>query len=57
MDYDLGLPPVATTDLLDHYLSNYFQSSSRFCRKITPIYDVIAEAMQKRYKNISELIA
>ncbi len=29
-DYDLGLPPAATIDLLDHCLSNYFQFDSRF---------------------------
>ncbi len=49
-DYDLGLPPAATIDLLDHCLSNYFQFGSRFYQQIkgtpmgSPISGLIAEA-------------
>ncbi len=33
-DYDLGLPPAGTIDLLDHCLSNYFLFDSRFYQQI-----------------------
>ncbi len=47
MGYDLGLLLAATTDLLDHCLSNNFKFNCRFYHEIydTPIYDLIAEAV------------
>ncbi len=57
-DYDLGLPPAATVDLLDHCLSNYFQFDSRFCQQIkgtptgSPISGLIAGAVLQRLERV-----
>ncbi len=53
-DFDLGLPPTATIELLDHCLSNFFQFNNCLYQQIkdTPmgssISGLIAEAVLQR---------
>ncbi len=53
-DFDLGLPPTATIELLDHCLSNFFQFNNCLYQQIkgtpmgSPISGLIAEAVLQR---------
>ncbi len=57
-DYELGLPPAAAVDLLDHCFSNSFQFDSRFFQQIkgtpmgSPILGFIAEAVLQRLERV-----
>ncbi len=57
-DYDLGLPPTATIDLLEFCLSNYFHFDSRFYQQLkgtpmgSPISGLIAEAVLQRFERV-----
>ncbi len=51
IDFDLNLPPTATIEMLEHYLSNYFQFGNRYYQRIkgtplgSPISGLFAEAV------------
>ncbi len=53
-NFDLNLPPTATIEMLEYFLSNYFQFGNRNCHQIkgmsmgSPISGLFAEAVLQR---------